>query len=75
VIEVKAITAGKATAQCPADHPYAIGGGGGLYGYEIDDEMLSSEPVFSDSTSEPVAWTVVSLVPSSLVEAIAECVK
>jgi hypothetical protein len=67
---------GTATAQCPADHPYAISGGGsGDARHAIGGGMLSSEPVFSDSIMEPVAWAVVGVSQSSPVEAIAECVK
>ena len=76
VERVMADGTGTATAQCPADHPYAISGGGsGDTEHNIDGAMLSSEPVFSTSTTEPIAWTVVGVAQNSPVEAIAECVK
>ena len=76
VVRVMADGTRTATAQCPADHPYAISGGGsGDTTNNIGGAMLSSEPVFSTSTMEPIAWTVVGIAQNSPVEAIAECVK
>ena len=76
VVRVVADGIRTATAQCPADHPYAISGGGsGDTSNNIGGAMLSSEPVFSTSTLEPIAWTVTGIALNSPVEAIAECVK
>ena len=76
VVRVVADGTGTATAQCPPDHPYAISGGGsGDTSHNIGGAMLSSEPVFSTSTMEPIAWTVVGIAQNSPVEAIAECAK
>ena len=77
VIRVVADGTGTASAQCPADHPYAISGGGSgdIRTNFIGGGMMSSEPVFSASTLEPIAWAVVGIAQGSTVEAIAECVK
>ena len=62
MIKVVADGTGSASAQCPPDHPYAIGGGSGDTLHSIGGGMLSSEPIFSTSTNEPIAWTVAGIV-------------
>jgi hypothetical protein len=76
VVRVVADGIGSASAQCPADHPYAISGGGsGDTEHNIGGGMLTSEPAYYTSTTEPIAWTVVGVAQNSPVETIAECVK
>ncbi len=81
VIVVQAVGTGTATAECPADHPFAISGGGG---FGPETVLLASYPVGPsgaaasgfDPPEQPVGWRVVASDQDSTgLVAIAECVK
>lgn len=88
VVQVTTENSGVATAECPADHPYAISGGGSVFNPPINfvgtpAAMAASLPV-SSVENHPDGWTVVAVDTASNpsptgqvsgVAAYAECVK
>jgi hypothetical protein len=83
-----ATNVGTAVAYCPADHPYAISGGGSVFNTPVNfvgtpAPMAASFPVSTDAAN-PGGWGVVAVYTAaepgpegqvSSVSAYAECVK
>jgi hypothetical protein len=68
VIEVQTAVngVGSALAQCPADHPYAISGGGEVYNPPVNfvgtpAPMAASYPDFSEIRGRPTGWYVIAV--------------
>lgn len=88
VVQAGTSGVGTAVAKCPADHPYAISGGGSVFNAPVNfvgtpAPMAASFPVSTD-TANPGGWGVVAVYTAakpgpegqvSSVSAYADCVK
>jgi len=88
VVQAGTSGVGTAVAKCPADHPYAISGGGSVFNAPVNfvgtpAPMAASFPVSTDAAN-PGGWSVVAVYTAaepgpegqvSSVSAYADCVK